>query len=177
MRLPLALLPVCLLANACSVFSPMPLWELTKAGGTLAGSALSQGPASASDVVYHSHAPLGSVCIEFNDQNQARDFLPALQRALADNQVRSRIYDPATRADQCEGWLRYRTQLDWDVPPLGRQYQPYLYLATLSLYARDGSLLASSTYAAEGAFGNGKWADTYAKLGPAVKVLITGFEK
>lgn len=171
------LLPAACLLPGCSVFSPVPLWELTKATGALAANALSVAPSTASQTVFHGPMPGQRLCIEYNRDNQAADLVPALQAELAERGIRSRVYEAGTAAAQCEVWLRYQAAIDWAVPPLANGYRPYLDSATLVLLGPDGRLLASSRYVLDGAFGLGRWADTRSKLAPVVTALLTGVER
>ena len=50
----------------CSIVSPAPVLELVKATGAVAVSAISQGPSSAKNTVYHEHKSLDAVCVEYN---------------------------------------------------------------------------------------------------------------
>jgi hypothetical protein len=50
--------------QGCSVFSPIPLWELSKATAAAAGSVIPYGASSSSNTVYHLHPKPPQVCIE-----------------------------------------------------------------------------------------------------------------
>jgi hypothetical protein len=135
--------------SGCSVFSPAPLWELAKAGGSLASSALSAAqPSTAVNTVRHPHALPRQVCIEFNRDSQSADMVPALQAELLSRGVPSRVYDAGSVVPDCTHWLRYQARIDWGVPPLGNSFQ------------------------LEGLFSMGRWADSRAKLQPAVQALL-----
>ncbi|OYT87728.1 MAG: cell division protein FtsI [Burkholderiales bacterium PBB6] len=171
----LMLLPLGSLAGlgGCSVFSPVPLWELAKAGGSLASSALSAAqPSTAVNTVRHPHALPRQVCIEFNRDSQSADLVPALQAELFSRGVPSRVYDAGSVVPDCTHWLRYQARIDWGVPPLGNSYRPFLESATLALSDPQGRLLATSSFQLEGLFSMGRWADSRAKLQPAVQALL-----
>jgi hypothetical protein len=169
-----ALLPLSL--GACSVFSPMPAWELVKATGSAGSAALAYGPSEASQTVHHGDAPVSSLCIEYNRDAPAADLVPALQAELREHRVESRVYEAGTLPPRCEVWLRYVAAIQWGTPPLASGYRAYLSSAALSLHRANGRLMASSSYELDDRFGIGKWASTRSKLAPVVKALITGFE-
>ena len=59
------LLPAAALAlGGCSIVSPVPALELVKATGAVAMSAISTGPSSAKNTVYHEHRALDAECVE-----------------------------------------------------------------------------------------------------------------
>lgn len=161
----------------CSLLSPLPLWELGKAAGTAATMALPYLPPKANGTVYHEHAPLKAVCIEYNPQAPVANLLPVLQSELRRHRVDSRVYDEGAPPDRCEVWLHYRADVGWDQPPLESDWRPFLQSASLSLRRADGRVLSSSHYEADDSgFGRSKWASTQAKLAPVVAALLTGFE-
>lgn len=163
--------------GGCGVLSPVPAWELLKAGASASVVAASQqAPARAQRTVHHGDAPVTAVCIEFNQNVVLEDLVPALQRELRAQGVQSRVYDAGILPPQCLNRLRYTASVDWAVPPLASTYQPTLATATLSLHGGDGSLMAISSYAPQALLGAGRWATTQQKLAPVVKALITGFE-
>jgi hypothetical protein len=166
----------CLPLSGCSLFSPLPLWELAKVTGSLASSAISVGPSSASRTVFHPHARFDRVCIEYNRDSQSADLVPALQAELQRHAIASRVYEAGTVNAGCEVWLRYWAYIEWGVPPLGNAYKPYLNAATLALQGPDGTLLSTSQYALDGVLGLGRWSDTRSKLAPVVVALLTGSE-
>ncbi|MGH6646762.1 cell division protein FtsI [Aquabacterium sp.] len=165
------------LFTACSVVSPHPLWELAKASGATVSAAVSTAaPGKAINTVYHLHAPVRSVCIEFNPDTQVPDIVPALQIELKAQRVESRVYESRSATGLCKFWLRYSAYTGMDIPPLGGDYKPYIQQATLTLWNGSEQILASSHYDPGGPFGVGKWASTRAKLAPVVQALITGEE-
>jgi hypothetical protein len=170
--LPAALLALSWSLSGCSVFSPLPLWELTKATGSLAASAIAMGPSSASRTVVHPHAPVQRLCIEYNRDSQSAELVPALQAELAQRAISSRVYEPGSQVAHCEVWLRYSAAIEWGLPPMASNYKPYLEGATLALHDRDGRLLATSSYQLDGTLGLGRWADTRSKLAPVVTALL-----
>ena len=97
-------LAACLLQSGCSVVTPEPLWELTKAVGGIAAISVGQSPPQASNTTYNLRTPVTDLCIEFNPRTQVPDFLPALQAELQARGVSSRVYDspPAARISQCK---------------------------------------------------------------------------
>lgn len=162
--------------GGCSIFSPVPLFELTKAGASMvAGSVSESGPSKASETINFSRAPVNSLCIEFNPDSQAQDFLPALMTELQARHIQARVYEPGGPRNMCEVWLRYTASIAWAQPPMGDGYQSYLTRATLVLNDQTGRLLGTSSFILDDAFMNrGRWATTQAKIAPAVKALLDG---
>jgi hypothetical protein len=161
--------------TGCSIFSPIPLWELSKAAGNGAATAIQNSPGKAVDTVYHLHAPFKSVCIEFNPDAQTADVIPALQRALTGLAIESRVYEAAGGFGSCPVWLRYSTLMEWDKAPMSDRYQSYVSEAALMLQSEQGKVLSSSRYQVDPGFGSSKWASTFDKLSPVVTALVTGF--
>jgi len=166
----------CLLQTACSIFSPVPLWELVKASGTAASTLVTVGPSKAKDTVYHIHPTFDKVCIEFNPQSQAVEVLPALQSELRLHQIESRIYEAGTAPSTCEIWLNYVAYVEWDIPPFTNDYKTYLTSTTMTLRTSGGKVLSKSSYALDPTYGMGKWSSTRSKVAPVVTALLTGFE-
>lgn len=165
------------LLSGCSVFSPLPAWELVKATGSIGSTALAYGSSQASQTVHHGDAPVTSLCIAYQHNTPAPDFVPALQAELRELRISSRVYEGSPAAQPgCQVWLHYTVQLEWGTPPLSSGYQAYIQSASLSLRQADGRLMASSSYQLDSRFGIGRWASTRSKLAPVVKALITGFE-
>nr|WP_295085808.1 cell division protein FtsI [uncultured Roseateles sp.] len=165
------------LQTGCSIFSPIPLWELTKAAGVAAGQVVPYGTTKASNTVYHGRAEFRSLCIEFNPNVGVPDVVPALQRELQKHHIESRLYMQGTLLDECVVWLRYTALIAWDVPPIGSAYQPYITTAALTLQSSKGAVLSSSNYQQETTLGMGKWASTQQKLAPVVAALLSGLEE
>ncbi len=162
--------------GGCSVFSPLPLWELAKAGGAVAQTSLAWGQSQSSQTVRHSHLPYRNVCIEYNRDCQVADLLPALQSELLERRLSSRVYEQGVEVPGCEVWLRYEAYLQWGTPPLRERHEPYLQQATLSLHAPDGRLVVVSRYQLDGLLEIGKWSSTRRKLAPVVSALLTGHD-
>lgn len=162
--------------QACSIVSPAPLWELAKATGSAATAVLPYGPSQASNTVYHLHRAFRDVCIQYNPDANIGDVVPALQRELQKHAIDSRVYEGDMPRAACPVWLRYRTEIAWDLPPMGRAWRPYVSQAWLTLRAADGSVLSSSQYEMNSPFSMGKWASTQNKLAPVVTALLTGFQ-
>lgn len=163
--------------GGCSIFSPLPAWELAKATGSLVSAGVATyAPSRASQTVHHPHEPLTRLCIEFNRGSPVDDLVPALLGELKRYGIEGRVYESGTPAALCEVWLRYAASIDWGIPPLGSDYRSFMSAASLSLQRSDGQLLASSRYQLDEGFGSGKWAPTRHKLEPVVKALITGDE-
>ncbi len=167
-----------LLASAlsgCSVFSPLPLWELTKGAGVVVTAAISDGQGTAVNTIYHDHVSVGQVCIEFNPDCQVPDLIPAMQAQLKSLQIESRVYEAQTPVQACGYWVRYSAFTDYGVPLLGGAYMPYVSRISLTLISAQGQVLSSSAYLAErGEFGASKWASLPSKLKPVITALITG---
>jgi len=162
--------------SACSIFSPVPLWELTKATGGAVSTAISVGPSKATNTVYHSHAPFKSLCIELNTSAPIADMVPALQAELSNHGIESRVYEKLVPIDACAVWLKYSAQVEWEVPPFGEHHRAYISNAALTLLAADGHVLSTSSYELDPTFGMGKWTSTRSKIAPVVSALITGFD-
>lgn len=160
----------------CSVFSPAPGWELVKASGSAAATALAYGPSRARDTVHQGEAVPDSVCIEFNRDVQSQELVPALQAELRQHRVASRVYELGMDGPDCRVWLRYVASVEWGQPPMSGAYRPYLSAAALSLHHVDGRLMSSSAYRLEEGLGLGRWSSTRDKLAPVVQALLTGFE-
>lgn len=173
-----ALLILALSQGGCSIFSPLPAWELVKATGSAVSTGVaSYGPSQATQTVYHPHAPVTQLCIELNRSSPVEDLVPVLIKELKAYGIEGRVYDTGTPVTLCDTWLRYAASIDWGVPPMGNDYKPFMSAASLSLQRSDGRLLASSRYVLDDAgFASGKWAPTQHKLQPVVKALITGVE-
>lgn len=174
-RLLAALMALGASQSGCSILSPVPTWELIKAVGGASGLAMASGGAKASNTVFHHHAPISAVCIEFNPNTPLADLLPALQIELKKHAVDSRIYESGTARSACPNWLRYTAYVDYDTRPFGSAPRLYLRVATLTLSRADGSVLSQSQYDADDGLVSGKWASTREKLSPVVTALITGF--
>lgn len=164
-----------MLLSGCSILSPIPLWEMTKAAGSGAALGMQSSAGQAVDTVYHLHAPFKSVCIEFNPGTQTADVLPALQRALRVQAIESRVYEALGPVGACPVWLRYSTQMEWDKAPMTDRFQSYVSDASLTLQSAQGQVLSSSRYRVDPVFGSSKWASTFDKLAPVVAALVTGF--
>lgn len=162
--------------SGCSIVSPMPLWELAKATGGLASMHMSNEPGEPSNTVYHTHEPLKALCIEFNPLAQVADIVPALQTALRQHQIESRVYESVVATEKCNVWLKYSAFIDWGRPPLSDHYRPYVSKAALTLQTARGLVLSSSHYELDPTFGSSKWASTRDKLAPVVSALISGIE-
>jgi len=157
--------------SGCSILSPLPLWELTKATGHMVAGSI-QDTGEASDTVYHAHAPFSSLCIEYNPQSQAADVIPALQLALRAVQIDSRVFESAANTPNCPIWLRYSTQIEWDISPRSDRYQAYISQAAVTLQTDRGQVLSSSHYTVGDGFLSTKWASTQDKLAPVVYALL-----
>ncbi len=166
----------CLLQTGCSIVSPLPLWELTKAAGAAATLAIPYAPTQASNTVYHLHPQVSSLCIEFNPESGVADVVPALQIELRKHAVESRVYEAGTPSSSCGTWLRYVTTTGWGMPPMADTYRAFVSSAALTLQTSGGVVLSSSQYADDSAFGAGRWASTQRKLAPVVSALLTGFQ-
>jgi len=165
-------LAACLALPGCTVFSPVPLWELVKATGSLAASAGQSQRGEASHTVVHDHEPFTQVCIAFDPRTQVPDVLPALQAAFDGHGIESRVYDGPAPWAQCPVWLRYSTQMQWGQRGLSDQPQPYLSAAALTLQSAHGKVLASSQYVLETGGRSSQWASTRDKLNAAVAALV-----
>ncbi|APW44853.1 hypothetical protein RS694_12510 [Rhodoferax saidenbachensis] len=171
---PVALSLAVLTLSACSIVSPVPLWELAKATGGMATMSMQSEPGEAVNTVYYPHAPFTTLCIEFNPNTASADVIPALQTALRAHQIESRVYDEQSPVAACAVWLRYSAQMTWDKRPMTDSYQAYVSAASLTLQSAKGQVLSSSHYVVDPDFGRSKWATTHDKLAPVVAALVTG---
>jgi hypothetical protein len=160
--------------TGCSILSPIPTWELLKGAGTFTSTAIQSQPGEPSNTVTHAHAPFKALCIEYNPQTQVADIVPALQAALQQMDIESRVYDGQMAGDRCPVWLRYTAYVQWDTQSLSDVYIPYISNASLVLQASTGKILASSNYVLDSAVGRSKWASTRDKLAPVLGALING---
>ncbi|MDR7378860.1 hypothetical protein J2X19_003554 [Rhodoferax ferrireducens] len=167
---------LCGMQTACSLFTPVPLWELVKVSGIAASTVIAVGPSKATDTVYHIHPTFKKVCIELNPHSQAVEILPALQSELRLHQIESRIYEAGTGGNNCEIWLHYVAYIEWAIPPFTNEYKTYLTTATLTLRNADGKVLSRSSYALDPVYGMGKWSSVRSKIAPVVTAVVTGFE-
>ena len=169
-------LAACLLQSGCSVVTPEPLWELTKAVGGIAAISVGQSPPQASNTTYNLRTPVTDLCIEFNPRTQVPDFLPALQAELQARGVSSRVYDSPPAARMCNVWLEYTAFFEWGMVPFTGEYRSYVSSVQLALRAKSGELLSSSQFVLDPVLPKGKWTDTRAKVSPVVTALLTGVQ-
>jgi hypothetical protein len=160
----------------CSVISPAPVIELVKATGAVAVSAISHGPSSAKNTVYHEHRALDTVCVEYNPLTPDPDIAPALQAELRNHEIDSRIYEQGGAPASCRFRVTYTADIEWGTPPFASGYKSYIRDATLTLRDENGTVLSSSAYSLDGVFQMGKWATSRSKLAPVVTALVTGFD-
>ena len=160
----------------CSIISPAPIIELAKASGAVAVSAISKGPSSAKNTVYHEHRALDTVCVEYNPLTPDPDIAPALQAELRSHEIDSRIYEQGGTPMSCKFRVTYTADIEWGTPPFGDGYKAYIRDATLTLRDESGAVLSSSAYSLDGTFQMGKWATSRSKLAPVVTALVTGFD-
>lgn len=171
----LASLGALALLHGCSVTAPLQAWGLIRAADVAGSTALAYAPAKAVNTVHHGEPVVQSLCIEYNRMTPLEDLVPALQLELREQGVSSRVYETGSGQQECRYWLRYAATIEWGTPPMGNGYRAYLSSAALSLHHANGSLMASSAYAADADFGTSKWSTTRRKLAPVVKAVITGF--
>ena len=160
----------------CSIISPAPVIELVKATGAVAVSAISTGPSSAKNTVYHEHRALDAVCVEYNPLTPDPDIAPALQAELRNHAIDSRIYEEGGAPPSCRFRVTYTADIEWGTPPFASGYKSYIRDATLTLRDENGTVLSSSAYSLDGVFQMGKWATSRSKLAPVVTALVTGFD-
>jgi hypothetical protein len=172
----LALAFVAVALPGCSIISPAPVIELVKASGAVAVSAISHGPSSARNTVYHEHRTLDAVCVEYNPLTPDPDIAPALQAELRSHEIDSRIYEQGGTPPSCKFRVTYTADIEWGTPPFGDGYKSYIRDATLTLRDENGTVLSSSAYSLDGTFQMGKWSPSRSKLAPVVTALVTGFD-
>jgi hypothetical protein len=163
------------LLSGCTALGPLQAWGLVKVADFAGNTALNHSPASAINTIHHADAPLSSVCIEYNPLAQLEDLVPAIQQALVEQGVTSRVYPVGSGLQDCKVWLRYAATIEWGSPPMSNNYRAYLTSASLSLHRADGALLSSSAYAIDPDYGVSRWSTTQRKLAPVVKAILTGF--
>jgi len=172
----LALAAIAVTLSGCSVISPEPVLELVKATGAVAVSAISTGPSSAKNTVYHEHKALDAVCVEYNPLTPDPDIAPALQAELRNHEIDSRVYEEGGTPTSCHFRVTYTADIEWGMPPFGDGYKSYMRDATLTLRDENGTVLSSSAYSLDGVFQMGKWSTSRSKLAPVVTALVTGFD-
>ena len=160
----------------CSIISPAPVVELVKATGAVAVSAISHGPSSARNTVYHEHRAMDAVCVEYNPLTPDPDIAPALQAELRNHEIDSRIYEQGGAPTSCRFRVTYTADIEWGTPPFASGYKSYIRDATLTLRDENGTVLSSSAYSLDGTFQMGKWSTSRSKLAPVVTALVTGFD-
>lgn len=161
--------------SGCALFSFEPALELVKASGLAVSHVVSTAPGRPSDTVHHAGARPTSVCITHNPMLASSEVVPALQVALAQAGVNSRVYVADASPLACPVWLQYSGTVMWDAPPFRSEPRAYLSSAQLTLRSMHGEVLASSAYSVEGLLETSKWATTQDKLSPVVQALLTGF--
>jgi hypothetical protein len=161
--------------SACALFSFEPAMELVKASGLAISHVASTAPGRASDTVHHAGPRPSAVCISHNPMVSSSEVVPALQTALAQAGVSSRVYAADTTPLTCPVWLLYSGTVTWEAPPFRSEHRAYLASAQLTLKTMHGQVLASSAYSVEGLLESSKWATTQDKLSPVVQALLTGF--
>ncbi len=161
--------------SACSMVSSLTTIELVKSAGTVAGAVATAGDGTASHTVHHGDPAPTSVCIRLNRDVAVADLVSALQGELKARGVESRVYEGEVLQWNCRVQLSYTATVEWDQPPFGSEYRPFMNTAQLTLRREDGRVMSSSRYEV-GLFGVSKWASTRKKIGPAVQALLTGFE-
>jgi len=167
-------LACCALAcSGCSIFSYEPTWELVKAGGATASYMIAGIPPKASDTVRHGLVPhFSRVCIAFNPDVQSMEMVPAIQAALQQRQIESRVFDSVASSLMCPAWLHYAAVIAWDTPPMTSGFRSYVSQAWLTLKTDDGRVLASSSFALGGVLEIGKWASTQDKVDAVINALL-----
>jgi hypothetical protein len=171
-----ALIAAAVVLPGCSIISPVPVIELAKGAGAVAVSAISHGPSSAKNTVYHEHRALDTVCVEYNPLTPDPEIAPALQAELRNHEIDSRIYEEGGAPSSCHFRVTYTADIEWDTPPFASGYKSYIRDATLTLRDENGTVLSSSAYSLDGVFQMGKWATSRSKLAPVVTALVTGFD-
>ncbi len=161
--------------SGCALFSFEPALELVKASGLAVSHVVSTAPGRPSDTVHHGGPRPTSVCITHNPMVASSEVVPALQMALAQAGVSSRVYAPDTTPLACPVWLQYSGTVTWEAPPLRSDPRAYLATAQLTLRTMHGEVLASSAYSVDGFLESSKWATTQDKLAPVVQALLNGF--
>lgn len=161
--------------SACALFSVEPAMELIKASGLAISHVVATAPGRASDTVHHAGPRPSAVCISHNPMVSSSEVVPALQTALAQAGVSSRVYAADTTPLACPVWLLYSGTVTWGEPPFRSEHRAYLASAQLTLKTMHGQVLASSAYSVEGLLESSKWATTQDKLSPVVQALLTGF--
>jgi hypothetical protein len=169
------LLPV---LSGCSVFTPLPAWELTKGAAAAVNAAIGLGPGSAVNTIYHDHAPARQVCIEYNPDCQVPDMIPALLGEFRSRQISARIYESSANIQACPYWVRYSAYTAWDEKMFGKGYAAYVSSITLTMFDANGRVLSGGAYVSDrSVFGAGKWASVQTKLAPVVDALVAGQDK
>lgn len=157
--------------SGCVVLTPSPAVEALNALGAAASGAISVMPTSSLDTqVVHLHRKISSVCIEFNPNTEVSDFVPALQAALLDQDVKSRVYASPGQFGDCQATVDYVAYIEWGKKMFSDSYSSYLVSAVINLRENDKVLASVSYRLSDRDFG--KWASTYNKIKPAVRALL-----
>lgn len=161
--------------SGCALFSFEPALELVKASSLVVSHVVSTSPGRPSDTVHHAGTKPSAVCINHNPMVSSSEVVPALQIALSQAGVGSRVYAADASPLACPVWLQYSGTITWDTPPFHSSPRAYLASAQLTLRTMHGEVLASSAYNVDVPFETSKWATTQDKLSPVVQALLTGF--
>ena len=100
--------------SGCALFSFEPALELVKASGLVVSHVVSTAPGRPIDTVHHAGLRPNSVCITHNPMVASSEVVPALQTALAQAGVSSRVYAADTTPLACPVWLLYSGTVTWD---------------------------------------------------------------
>lgn len=166
----------CTLQTGCAIITAEPLWELTKAAAAVANGAVALSPPTASNTLYKLRTPLDTVCIEFNNQTQVPDLVPALQAELQKHGIDSKVYDTPPAARLCNTWLEYTAYFEWGRPPFSGDFRPYVTSVQLALRSKEGELISSSQFQLDPYLARGQWTSTRTKVSPVVTALVTGYQ-
>lgn len=100
--------------SGCSVFSPAPLWELTKATGAVVAGALSETEPSAPELAQAAtRPPPPELCIAHDGGLLAHALVPAAQVALHARGVSTRLVAAGERPAGCQDWLSLQGRTEW----------------------------------------------------------------
>ncbi|PSU58561.1 hypothetical protein C9I90_06325 [Photobacterium aphoticum] len=85
---------------------------------------------------------------------------------LEDKGYATKLYsDKEVQPEQCDVFMKYTARRSWDIVP-------YLSLAEINLYDKDGFKIAGAKYRHRGGFAFNKWASIETKMTPVLTQLL-----
>ncbi len=111
-----------------------------------------------------------AVCIEWNSQVIASDFLPELQRQLQAMSIASRVYDAGMAPGDCPEIMKYDVRTKWATPLFSDNAAPYI--SDINLFLKQGGkVVATAAYSVD-SLAYDKWTSTPKKLAPLLQKMF-----